>query len=160
MPDKALRTGRHCVFMLHAHLIFITKYRGKVLSRAMLRDMEKIMRDVCAIQDVTLAEFNGETDHDPLDRKERPDLVALVLRRFRGRRAHRGVETLHRTTAGPSLIAYRRCAILPLPEGRGLSRFLVIRDKSHCVYGLSLAWRSRGDRWYWGGAIGFNQLCL
>ncbi|WP_419652592.1 transposase, partial [Thiolapillus sp.] len=59
MPDKALRTGRHCVFMLHAHLIFITKYRGKVLSRAMLRDMEKIMRDVCAIQDVTLAEFNG-----------------------------------------------------------------------------------------------------
>ncbi|WP_294078653.1 IS200/IS605 family transposase [Thiolapillus sp.] len=63
MPDKALRTGRHCVFMLHAHLIFITKYRGKVLSRAMLRDMEKIMRGVCAIQDVTLAEFNGETDH-------------------------------------------------------------------------------------------------
>ncbi|WP_419630568.1 IS200/IS605 family transposase, partial [Thiolapillus sp.] len=63
MPDKALRTGRHCVFMLHANLIFITKYRGKVLSRAMLRDMEKIMRDVCAIQDVTLAEFNGETDH-------------------------------------------------------------------------------------------------
>ncbi|WP_293689305.1 hypothetical protein, partial [Thiolapillus sp.] len=40
--------------------------------------------------------------------------------------AHRGVETLHRTTASPSLIAYRRCAILPLPEGRGLSRFLVI----------------------------------
>ncbi|WP_294043323.1 IS200/IS605 family transposase, partial [Thiolapillus sp.] len=63
MPDKALRTGRHCVFMLHAHLIFITKYRGKVLSRAMLRDMEKIMRDVCTIQGATLSEFNGEADH-------------------------------------------------------------------------------------------------
>ncbi|WP_419582893.1 hypothetical protein, partial [Thiolapillus sp.] len=39
--------------------------------------------------------------------------------RFRGRCPHRGTEAVHRTTASPSLIAYRRCAILR----RGLSRF-------------------------------------
>ena len=42
-----LRKGRHCVFMLHAHLIFITKYRGKVFNSAQLTTMRGIMAGVC-----------------------------------------------------------------------------------------------------------------
>lgn len=57
------RTGRHCVFMLHAHLIFITKYRGRVFEGVHLAKMEEIMRGVCAKFEVELAEFNGEQDH-------------------------------------------------------------------------------------------------
>ena len=60
---KEIRTGRHCVFMMHAHLIFITKYRGKVFSNEHLMKMEQIMRDVCQQFEVELAEFNGEPDH-------------------------------------------------------------------------------------------------
>lgn len=58
-----LRAGRHCVFLMHAHLIFITKYRGRVFGGEHLAKMEEIMRDVCQQFEVELVEFNGETDH-------------------------------------------------------------------------------------------------
>ncbi len=58
-----LRTGRHCVFMMHAHLIFITKYRGKILDHHVLSYMEVLMREVCVQFEVQLEEFNGESDH-------------------------------------------------------------------------------------------------
>ncbi len=58
-----VRTGRHCVFILHAHLVFVTKYRHCVFSSAHLDRMEAIMRAVCADFGAELAEFNGESDH-------------------------------------------------------------------------------------------------
>ena len=58
-----LRTGRHCVFMMHAHLIFITKYRGKILDHHVLSYKEVLMREVCVQFEVQLEEFNGESDH-------------------------------------------------------------------------------------------------
>ena len=58
-----LRHGRICVYNLHAHLVFVTKYRRNVLTHDMLTDMETIMRDVCQDFDATLMEFNGEDDH-------------------------------------------------------------------------------------------------
>jgi len=58
-----VRKGRHCVFMLHCHLIFITKYRGKILSNEVLIFMEKTMMDICTSYEVKITEFNGEADH-------------------------------------------------------------------------------------------------
>ena len=49
--------------MMHAHLIFITKYRGKILDRNVLSYMEDLMREVCVQFEVQLEEFNGESDH-------------------------------------------------------------------------------------------------
>ena len=49
--------------MMHCHLIFITKYRGKILDCEVLGFMEKVMRDICQQFDVELTEFNGESDH-------------------------------------------------------------------------------------------------
>ena len=43
-----IRKGRRCVFMLHAHLIFITKYRGKIFTEPHLQTLEKICRGVCS----------------------------------------------------------------------------------------------------------------
>lgn len=68
MPKKEntelnLRRGRHCVFMAHCHLIFITKYRGKILDGSVLNYMESIMREICVQFEVELTEFNGESDH-------------------------------------------------------------------------------------------------
>ena len=48
--------------MLHAHLIFITKYRGKVFTEPHLLTLEKICRSVCSDFEVELDEFNGEQD--------------------------------------------------------------------------------------------------
>ncbi|WP_430501547.1 IS200/IS605 family transposase [Micromonospora trifolii] len=58
-----IRTGTHCTFALHAHLVFVTKYRHRVLSDQHLNRMEDIMRTVCADFDTELVEFNGEDNH-------------------------------------------------------------------------------------------------
>ncbi|MFD4944439.1 IS200/IS605 family transposase [Streptomyces sp. NPDC058239] len=58
-----IRTGRHCSFALHAHLVFVTKYRHKVFKDAHLTRMEEIMRAVCEDFECELVEFNGENNH-------------------------------------------------------------------------------------------------
>ena len=60
---EGVRTGRHCVFALHAHLVFVTKYRHPVFTGRHLNRMEEIMRAVCADFETELAEFNGEPNH-------------------------------------------------------------------------------------------------
>lgn len=61
--NSEIRKGRHCVYDLKAHLVFVTKYRYDVFNDEHLKRMEEIMRDVCGNFDATLIEFNGETDH-------------------------------------------------------------------------------------------------
>ena len=41
------RTGRHCVFKLHVHLVFVTKYRRKVLTEAAHETLRDIFTKVC-----------------------------------------------------------------------------------------------------------------
>lgn len=57
-----LRTGRHVVFTLHAHLVFTTKRRGKVLTPSHLDRLRAIFASVCTDFEVELREFNGERD--------------------------------------------------------------------------------------------------
>ncbi|MEU0566843.1 IS200/IS605 family transposase [Nonomuraea sp. NPDC005983] len=62
-PNPDVRTGRHVVYNLHAHLVFVTKYRRGVFTGEMLIRCEELMREVCADFEVELREFNGEHDH-------------------------------------------------------------------------------------------------
>lgn len=48
---------------MHAHLVFLTKYRGKVFNADQLATLERILRDVCSDFESELEEFNGEDDH-------------------------------------------------------------------------------------------------
>ncbi|OKJ19427.1 IS200/IS605 family transposase [Streptomyces sp. CB01580] len=58
-----IRTGRHCAFALHAHLVFVTKYRHRVFEDVHLTRMEEVMRAVCEDFECELVEFNGEDNH-------------------------------------------------------------------------------------------------
>jgi Transposase IS200 like len=60
---KEIRKGRHVVYLLHTHLVFVTKRRGKVFGAAHLKRLEAIFRSVCTDFEVILKEFNGEWDH-------------------------------------------------------------------------------------------------
>ncbi|WP_431913934.1 IS200/IS605 family transposase [Micromonospora carbonacea] len=60
---EGIRTGRHCAFVMHVHLVFVTKFRHKVFGDRHLSRMEQIMRDVCADFEAGLVEFNGEDNH-------------------------------------------------------------------------------------------------
>src|SRR5262245_35637001 len=55
--------GRHVVYVLHAHLVFVTKRRGKVFDAARIKRLEEIFRSVCTDFEAVLKEFNGEPDH-------------------------------------------------------------------------------------------------
>jgi putative transposase len=61
--NNDIRRGRHCVFMMHVHLVFVTKYRREVFTKEMLEDLRGIFRSVCTDFDSELVEFNGEDDH-------------------------------------------------------------------------------------------------
>jgi len=58
-----LRKGRHVVFNLHVHLVFVTRYRKKVFDYNALNELHNICRIVCADFEADLIEFNGEQDH-------------------------------------------------------------------------------------------------
>ncbi|SCG70113.1 IS200/IS605 family transposase [Micromonospora inositola] len=53
----------HCVFVLHAHLVFVTKYRHKVFTDRHLTRLEDIMQTVCANADTEPVNFNGDDNH-------------------------------------------------------------------------------------------------
>lgn len=51
------------VSALHAHLVFVTRYRRDVFDDDMLRLCEQVMRKACADFEAGLREFNGGADH-------------------------------------------------------------------------------------------------
>lgn len=61
--DNDIRRGRHCVFMMHAHLVFVTKYRRGVFTKAILDDLRAMFDKVCNDFETQLIEFDGEDDH-------------------------------------------------------------------------------------------------
>ncbi len=74
------RKGSHSVFSVHLHMVFVTKYRRKVLTAAMLDRMSEIFAHVCIKTKCRLTEFNGEADHVHLLVDFHPDnnLSALI----------------------------------------------------------------------------------
>jgi putative transposase len=64
--NTKIRQGRHCVFALHAHLVFVTKYQRKVITKRLLNMLAIIFEEVCHKFAATLCEFEGEQDHGHL----------------------------------------------------------------------------------------------
>ena len=60
---QQFRRGRHCVFLLHAHLVFTTKYRHEVFEVKHIEALKVIFEKVCQDFKADLVECNGESDH-------------------------------------------------------------------------------------------------
>jgi putative transposase len=60
--NNELRRGRHCVFMMHVHLVFVTKYRRPVFTKQILNTLRDIFTRVCVDFESQLVEFDGEHD--------------------------------------------------------------------------------------------------
>ena len=63
LKSTDLRRGRTCVFALHVHLVFVTKYRRHVFTKPILSDLREIFQSVCEDFEAVLVEFDGEKDH-------------------------------------------------------------------------------------------------
>ncbi|MBF7689852.1 IS200/IS605 family transposase [Acinetobacter pollinis] len=61
--SQEIRTGRHCVFNMHVHLVFVAKYRRDVFSKEILLTMQEVFKCVCIDSEAELVEFDGEHDY-------------------------------------------------------------------------------------------------
>ncbi len=61
--NNDIRHGRHCVFKLHIHLVFVTKYRRNVFTKEVIDDLKAIFSEICDDFEAELVEFDGEDDH-------------------------------------------------------------------------------------------------
>jgi putative transposase len=48
---------------MHVHLVFVTKYRKKVFTQQVMRELKLIFGSVCKDFEASLVEFDGEKDH-------------------------------------------------------------------------------------------------
>jgi putative transposase len=58
-----IRTVRHCVYMMHVHLVFLMKYRRGVFTKEILNDLRGIFANVCIDFEAECVAFDGEDDH-------------------------------------------------------------------------------------------------
>lgn len=61
--SSEIRHGRHCIFGMHVHLVFVTKYRREVFDADAIRRLRRIFAKVCADFEAELIEMDGEGDH-------------------------------------------------------------------------------------------------
>ncbi len=77
--DNSYRSGRHCIFAMHVHLVFVAKYRRRVFTEASLADLRVIFTSVCEDFDAELIEMDGEDDHVHLLVNYPPKVAVSVL---------------------------------------------------------------------------------
>ncbi|MBK5966496.1 IS200/IS605 family transposase [Thiocystis minor] len=58
-----LKRGRHSVYLLTAHLVFVTKRRGNVFEGRHLEFLKPVFESVLTDFESELIEFNGACDH-------------------------------------------------------------------------------------------------
>ena len=61
--ENNIRRGRHCVFLMHVHLVFVTKCRRKIFDQDAIEKLRGYFASVCADFDVERVEMDGERDH-------------------------------------------------------------------------------------------------
>jgi putative transposase len=61
--DSEVRRGRHCIFKMHVHLVFVTKYRRRVFDAAAIDALREVFQSVCRDIEARLVQMDGEDDH-------------------------------------------------------------------------------------------------
>ena len=61
--NNTIRHGKHCTFLMHVHLVFVTKYRRGVFTKEIIDELRLIFSSVCTDFEANLVEFDGEDDH-------------------------------------------------------------------------------------------------
>ena len=74
-----LKKGYRNVYDLNIHLVLVTKYRKKLISRAMLLRLQAILTATCQKWRSDLVEFNGEDNHVHLIINYPPDVEVSKL---------------------------------------------------------------------------------
>ena len=71
--------GHRAVYSLNIHLVFVTKYRRKVINQEMLKRLQEIFENTCTKWRSKVTEFNAESDHVHLVISYPPDVEVSKL---------------------------------------------------------------------------------
>ena len=63
MSKTKYRSSHRSVFNLTVHMVFVTKYRRKVIDAQMLIELKQVFESVLKAWNCQLIEFNAESDH-------------------------------------------------------------------------------------------------
>lgn len=67
--NNNIRYGKHSAYLLHVHLVFITKYRRKVFTTEILNDLHSIFSNICCNFEAELSEFNRKKNYPHVRQK-------------------------------------------------------------------------------------------
>ena len=73
------RRSRHTVTMLTDHMVFVPKYRGKVLVGAVAAECERLIRECCWKANVDVLDLAVNVDHVHLFVRYPPEISASKL---------------------------------------------------------------------------------
>jgi putative transposase len=61
--ENDIRHGRHCVFKMHVHLVFVAKYRRRVFDSDAIARLRAIFGKVCADFEADLIDMDAADDY-------------------------------------------------------------------------------------------------
>ena len=88
--SERYRHGAHTVFEIHLHLVWVTKYRRRVLHGAVGPRVRSLIRQVCGQEDVIILSGHVAADHVHLFVSIPPRVtISRLLQRLKGRTAYK-----------------------------------------------------------------------
>jgi len=80
------RHGSHTVFSIHLHLVWITKYRKKVLEGGVAFQVRDMIREICRKENVDIMKGHVSKDHIHLFVSIPPQLtISRLVQRLKGK---------------------------------------------------------------------------
>jgi putative transposase len=87
---RTYRKGSPTVFDLKVHVVWITKYRYRVLTQEVGLRIRELLRQVCEAHDIEIISGRVSKDHVHLSISYPPDIaVSEMVRRLKGRSSRR-----------------------------------------------------------------------
>lgn len=81
-----IQKSRHATHLLHAHLVFVTKYRYNVLTGEHIEYLRDIFKETMEEMGGTLEEFDGERNHVHLLIQYPPKWsISIIVNNLKGR---------------------------------------------------------------------------
>lgn len=74
--------GRHVVYNLYIHLVFVTKYRKGCLTKEMIDYLSDIFDNIADDLGIRITEYNGERDHIHLLINYKPNITISKIANF------------------------------------------------------------------------------
>jgi len=88
--SKDLRIGSHTVSWLTAHIVWVTKYRYKVLEGDIQKRCRELVKQICDVEDIRILKGVVSKDHVHTHIEYRPSLnISDIVKRLKGRTSRR-----------------------------------------------------------------------